>query len=218
MTPIIALASLLLRSNTETQTLNPIDDVWVYQFADDQTGDPFLRVWGNDGVAVGKSFEGHLNFSYSCLKFDLSSINSGAKLTSAKLVLVHAPEPGWSAEDSQKNPLEVRTLSNAWSEKAWAYEDAKKIHPSDGTDTILGTASEKPPTDDKTFVFEVDLMKNSELFQKVWAESMNSGTKGFAVALTSKLEPAQAGENTVYKFYSRSNEAELKPKLVITTE
>lgn len=195
-------------------TLEPTDDVWVYQFAEDQTNDEFLRVWGSDGTAVGTSFEGHLSFSYSCLKFSLPKDLPGQTLATAKLVLTHTPEAGWTEKDSKANPVEARMLPTDWNESNWSYENAKKIHPTASASEIFGTGSAAPAPDDQPFVIEVNLMEKDGVFAKVFNEASNDPSRILAMALTSKLEAN--GENSVYKFYSKSNEAKLRPKLVLT--
>ncbi|MBS1723370.1 MAG: hypothetical protein JSS66_10500 [Armatimonadetes bacterium] len=212
------LASLLLLASfTQPRevTLEPTDDVWVYQFAEDQANDPFLRVWGDEQGAVGKSFEGHLTFSYSCLKFEIPAGTTGP-LTGAKLVLTHAPEPGWDSKDAEKNPLEARSLTTEWEEENWTYEQAAKIHPSADANTIYGSGWSPAPSTDQTFKIEIDLLKGKGGFSASFEKAASSPSRLIGIALTSTLSPQEAGENGIYKLYSKSNEPALRPKLVLT--
>lgn len=195
-------------------TLEPTDDVWVYQFAEDQVSDQYLRVWSSDGVAVGASFEGHLTFSYSCLKFDLPADLPKEGLTGAKLVLTHTPETAWTEKAGKAAPVEARMLGTGWTEKTWTYEDAQKVHPSAAESTIFGTGWAAPRSDDKPFTIEVDLLEKKNVFVEALAKSLGDPSRTIAMALTSRLTPD--GENSVYKFYSKANEPDLRPKLVLT--
>lgn len=198
------------------QKLFPTDDVWIYQFAQDQTSDPYLRVWGTGDAALGSSFEGHLPFSFSMLKFELPAAPEGSKLTGAKLVLTHSPEPGWTGQDAEKNPVEARSLTIDWNEANWEYDTAKKVHPSNDEATVYGTGWSKPPAGEDKFKVEIDLTKGKGGFQAAYDKALASPSKDLAIALTSKLTPEGGGEGMVYKFYSRSNDEALRPQLVLT--
>lgn len=211
---VSVLCALLMSAQSYDVTLEPTDDVWIYQFAEDQSSDEFLRTWGSDEGAVGSSFEGHLSFSYSCLKFSLPMSLPGSKLKSAKLVLMHTPDPGWSAENGEKHPVEVRSVTTNWDEKSWTNEMSVKVHPSADAATIYGTAWVKPPESSQAFKFEIELMKDKSGFSKAFDVAVADPNRTIGLALTSTLQPE--GENSVYKFYSRSNAEELRPKLVLT--
>lgn len=212
-----AILMLTFVSTPGETTLEPTDDVWVYQFAEDQTTDPYLRVWSSDGQAVGDSFEGHLTFSYSGLKFDVSKLEG--KVKSAKLILTHAEGASYTEADSKSNPIEVRTLPSDWNEASWQYEKATKIHPVKDPGSIFGVGFGNPAGGDKEFTITVDLMSGPANFATAVDEARKSSTKTLAVSLTSKLSPEGQGEGFVYKFFSRSSTDETKrPRLVIETE
>lgn len=215
MLTAVALLASALTSVQET-TLEPSDDVWVYQFAEDQTQDPYLRIWSSDGQAVGDSFEGHLSFSYSGLKFDVSKVEGTVK--SAKLVLTHAEGASYSEADSKSNPIEVRTLPSDWNEANWQYEKATKIHPVKDPATIFGTGFGDPAGGDKEFTITIDLMAGPGNFGSALEAARTSTTKTLAVSLTSKLSPEGQGEGFVYKFFSRNNDPAKRPKLVLGIE
>lgn len=193
-------------------TLEPTDDVWVYQFAEDQTTDEYLRVWSGDGQAVGEIGDGHMSFSYSCLKFDTSKVDAKT-VTRAKLVLTCAGSASFTLEDSKKNPLEARSLTTDWNEASWAYEKSKTVHPMKDPATIFGGGF-GATTNDSDFKIEIDLMKGPADFKKQLA-----GAQGqIAIALTSTLCPEGQGEGFVYKLYSKSNDQAKRPKLVLSTD
>jgi len=206
------LCALVMSVQDTDVTLEPSDDVWVYQFAEDQTSDEFLRAWGCDDGAVGKSFEGSLNFSFSCLKFKPPMPLPNTKLKSAKLVLTHVPDAGWAVDSIDKHPLEARSMTGTWDEQSWAYEKAAKVHPLPEANAVFGTGWAKP-SGDKPFKIEIDLMKGPGNFEKTFQDAINDPKAGLSIALTTTLLPD--GENSVYKLYSKSNEADLRPKLVL---
>lgn len=205
-----ALMLLLAMAAPQDVVLEPTDDVWVYQFAQDQTEDAYLRVWGGEEGAVGKSADG---FSYSCLKFALPPSLPGQKLKSAKLVLLHGAEPNWDPENAKKNPVEVRALSSEWEEENWQFDMGAKVRPQAGDGAVLGTGF-SPPNGDQPFKVEVDLMGEKGGFLAVFEAAQGSSNRQLGLALTSKLQPD--GEGSTYRFYSRNNDAEKRPKLVLT--
>ncbi len=197
------------------QSVEPTDDVWVYQYAQDQAADPFLRAWGSsEEGAVGKNFTDHMGFSYSCLKFELPKPPEKMHLKGAKLVLLHAGDPGWDPADAKKHPLEARALPVRFEEESWTYETAAKVHPSDDPNTIYGTGYAAPP-DDKSFPIEIDLMTGKGDFGSDYKKAVADPDRVICIALTTSLVPDGAGENTIYKLFSRNNSPELRPKLLL---
>lgn len=191
-------------------TIDASDDVWVYQFAEDQTTDQYMRVWSSDGNAVGDSFSGQMSASYSCVKFDISKVDV-AKITGAKLVLTSVGTSTFTLEDSKKHPIEARALTSEWNEANWAYENAEKVHPSKDNKTIFGTGYGAPGANEDPFIIEIDLMKGPAVLKG----ALKSESKAISFALTTTLSPEGQGEGYVYKFFSRSNDDAKKPKLVL---
>ncbi len=190
-------------------SLIPTDDIWVYSHAGDPQSDVYLRVWGADGVAVPAKTDDIENFGFSYLKFDLSPIPAGAKLISAKLILTHIAKAGFTADLSKKLPLEARALSAEFKEKTWTYDLASKLRPGE----LYGTAALKPPAEEKEFAVELKLDKEAFL------KDFKSAKKVFAIALTTKLSPAEGGQSTIYKFFSKDyTNAAFKPKLKLEFE
>lgn len=192
--------------------LTPTDDVWVYSHASDQVNDPFLRVWGSNGEAVTAS-TGDTPASWSLLSFDLSKLPAGAKLTSAKLVLFQVPKPTFTYEDSVLAPIEVRPVKAGFKEKDWSFADAEDFKPDAGDNAFYGSATVKPTPDDQPVKVEVDLLGGKKDFRAA-VEKVVSGDKQLGLALASRIE---IGTNRkTYKFYSRSAEEKLRPKLVLS--
>ena len=209
---MLTAVGLLFALTTPAEiTLVATDDVWVYQFAEDQTTDEYMRVWSSDGNAVGDSFTGQMSASYSCVKFDISKVDT-TKITGAKLVLTSVGSSTYTIEDSKKHPIEARSLTNDWNEANWAYEKAEKVHPSKDNKTIFGTGFGAPGANEEPFIIEIDLMKGPGKL----AETLASDSKSISFALTTTLSPDGQGEGFVYKFFSRSNDDAKKPKLVLT--
>lgn len=201
-----AIASLVL---AQSFTLEPTDDVWVYMHAQDQASDPFLRAWGTEGDATGEGA------SYSVLKFDLSSIPAG-EIISAKLILTSPGDIAFIREDSEKAPLQIRMATAQFEEENFSFGSVDKIKPSGKAEAIFATGVVIPSADQKDFKVEINLLSKEGKFIAELTKSTKTANKNFGLALTSTLDPAQAGDGGIYKFYSRNNQdAEKRPKLVI---
>jgi hypothetical protein len=201
---LIAFTALLAPQTVE---LTPTDDVWVYPHAGDPQTDEFLRVWGTAGQAVSGDPAAAEEYGYSYLRFDISKLPN-KKPTSAELVLIHVPDPGWQPADSKSAPLEVRILNKDFTEKTWDYGKAKDIFPPSGKGAVVATTFADKVETGKPVVFRVDLMKDADKFK------LNGNTVTFA--LTSSIDPANIGNQAVYKFYSKDTaKAELRPKLIL---
>ena len=199
------LASIVL---DQTLTIEPSDDVWVYVHAQDQSSDPYLRAWGTEGDSVGPGA------SFSVLKFDLSTLPEG-QIISAKLVLTSPGEIGYIKEDSEKSPIQVRIAPSKFEEENFSFATADSVRPASGEGSIFGSTAVTPSADQKDFKVEINLMPKSSKFLTSVSEVTKTPNKLIGLALTSVLDPAQAGEGGIYKFYSRNNSDETKrPKLV----
>ena len=190
--------------------LTPTDDVWVYHFAQDQTTDPYLRCWGADGASVGPR-GGQLTFSYSLLKFDVPKDLASADLTGAKLTVWHVADAGFDEATAKASPLEARAVDGAFEEENWTFEDFPKCFPVAGEKGLFGSGWTAPSVNDAPFAIEIDLMSGGGDFKTAVA----SGT--VTIALTSSIDPSGAGENNIYKMYSRSAKEEVRPVLTLTT-
>jgi hypothetical protein len=209
---VVALLAALLFAPA-TLTLTPTDDVWVYEHASDPAKDMFLRVWGNGGKAVSDDPADTSQFSYGYLRWDLSSIPAGAKLTGAKLIVNQVADPAYSTDDAKANPLEVRALVGTFDEQTWTFSTAAKVFPKPGSDAIFGSGY---PTliskDGRVVPITIDLLTGKGDFAAAL-----QGAKTISLALTSKLDPSVGGMSSVYKVYSKDAErAENRPVLILT--
>ncbi len=212
---IATLCALVLSSTTLEFT--PTDDLWVYSRASEPDKDPYLRVWGSEGLAVAPKGESAESFGYSYLRFDLSSAREATgKLVSATLVLTHVPDPAFTLEDVKGAPIEARALDVDFSEKTWTNEDIAKVFPKPDLASVYGSYTvTKLPEKGKPFAVEINLLQNKELFPMRW-EAVRNG-KPLNLALTSTIDPA--GMKGIYKFYSKdAPEKELRPKLKLVFE
>jgi hypothetical protein len=192
-----------------TLRLSPTDDVWVYPFAGSPVGDPFLRVWGSGGLAVAPSAAELDDFSYSYLRWSVDEVPRDAELVEAKLILVHVPNPGFTPADAQKAPIEVRGVGAGFEEKTWAHGQAETLPPRKET---FGAGAPGAGRRDEDIRFEIDLLAGPGSFREhlEW-----SGTH-IALALTSKLDPAQVGRTGIYRLHSRhADNPEHRPVLML---
>ncbi len=210
---MVSALALALAVGATPVVIEPTDDVWVYQFAQDQTSDPYLRAWGADGRAVGEVGADHMGFSYSLLKFtvpkDLPEVGK------ATLRLVHTAEPGFDAETAKANPVEARPATSGFDEANWEAVMAKTCHPVADDGTVFGTGWAYPGDAEKPFAVEVDLLAGPNDFRKALAAAAESPNRTLVLALTTRLSPEGAGESSIYKFYSRHNDPDLRPRLTI---
>ncbi|MCW5937777.1 MAG: hypothetical protein KIT11_10790 [Fimbriimonadaceae bacterium] len=213
----LLLAFLVVTSAEKTVTLDPTDDIWVYQFAQDQTSDPYLRLWGAGDTAVSEITPGHLGFSYSGLKFSLPADADGT-LKSAKLVLTHSGDPGFEEEAAKANPIEARAMSASFEEENWDYSMAAKVHPVVEDSSVFGSGWAYAQSAETPFKIEIDLLKGPNDFRKLLDKAREDSGRAVVLALTTKLTPEQAGESSIYKVFSRSAEEDRRPKLVLTFE
>lgn len=205
------LAALVIGLSTPPVEFTPTDDIWVYPHASDPMKDGYLRVWGTNGDAVAQDPGQADEFSYSYLKFDLGKLAKGATIKTAKLVLIHTPDPTWALSDAKATPLEARVLAKDFSEKAWEYSLGKSVYPTVAKSTVFGSGFPEKIEQEKPVRFEIDLMKGPAKF--------GAGPDGFVrIALTSALDPSAIGNRAVYKFFSKDyDKAEYRPKLVVET-
>lgn len=215
MTSLFCALALMPATTVE---LTPTDDVWVYPFAQDQTSDEFIRCWGDSDGAVGKVTDGHLAFSYSCLKFDLDKIPAGT-VKSAKLILTSVANPAYTLEDCKKFPVEARRLAKDFEEENWDFKMATKVYPEPGEKEVYGTGVTEDFQPDKEVIFTIDLLKGKSEFLKDLDAARKASAKVMSMAVTSKMNPDVAGEGRTYKLFSRNAEKkEVRPRLVITVE
>jgi hypothetical protein len=209
ITLLAALSCVSISAHLSTVELYPTDDVWAYPHASDFDTDPYLRVWGFEGVSVAASAADSESFGYSFLKFDTAGLPDGKALKGATLVLTHIPKPAFTVEMAKAHPLEARPVNAGFTEKNWSYGDLPKFMPPASKDSIFGTGFPKAISEDKDFTFEVDLMAGPNPFAKA-LEAAKGGS--IAIALTTTLAPDEE-TRSVYKFYSKNGAKESRPVL-----
>jgi hypothetical protein len=202
----------------ETYDLMPSDDVWVYPHASDPMKDPFLRAWGAGGKSVASAPDEGGEFSYSYLKWDLSSVPKTVMVVEAKLILTLVADPGYTEELAKSNPLEVRPVGADFAEKTWTFEKSASIAPQSGDKGFFGSGFPVGwKKDGKDIRIEIDLLKGPKDFAAYLKESLAAGKA--ALAITSKMDPSEAGRTGVYKWYSKDAEKkEVRPVLHLVVD
>jgi hypothetical protein len=187
-------AALLLAATIKAM---PTDDVWLYQHAQSQASDPYLRAWGGAG--------GPLEGSMSVLRFTPSAEMLGPGRVELVLHLDKGLEIGTA--DGKAEPLEVRLATGSISEADWSYEMASEVKVGAA---VIGKGG--PETDDFDEARPIRIrLDESEAFQKAWA-ALQPG-QPILLALTTKMQPAGV-EGGYYRVYSRNAASdELKPRL-----
>ncbi len=191
-----------------------VDDIWVYPHSFDQT-DGSLRAWGSGGRSVPDGKEAG-SISWSCLKFDVSSLPEGAKISGAKLVIFFPSAPTFTNDQAKATPLEVRSVSAEFEEETFKFGFADKVFPKAGDEGLFGSGSpDLVDNADQPHRFEIDLLKGTGDFAKALTAARMTQNKQVAIALTSKIDPEEAGDGGVYKLFSCNAEKGVRPVLVI---
>ncbi len=203
----------------QTVSLVPTETVWVYANASSPTDGTFLRAWGRDGKACPGDGEDPGEFSYSYLKWDLSSVPADAKITSAKLELSNIPDPGFTLETAKKNPVEARSILGEFDAKTWTFDMASKVRPVSTKSGIFGSGYPKEIKAGEPVQISIDLMTTPDAFGKAIKAAMASPSHLFYLSITSALDPSVDGRSSVYKVYGQKESKEsLRPKLTLTFE
>lgn len=211
------ILSLFIAACMPSQTIElvPIEDVWIYPHAADQTSDEFLRIWGIAGRSVPAKDQDTDTFGWAALKFDLAKVPTG-NLKLAKLVLTHFEEAMFTDAIAKEAPLEVRPLDADFSEKDWSYGKARTLVPSDAKDSWFGKGSPLGFKVGAPFAIEIDLLTGPANFAKALEEKRN---KALVFALTSTMDPSSGDPRPIYKVYSKDcDRKEYRPKLILTFE
>lgn len=211
------LTSFIALSLMSKVTLNPTDDIWVYQHAPDQTADEYIRCW----AVSGKPFDvtdGNVAGSWSCLKFDIRKLPANKKLLSAKLTLTASADANYIHEDTKKGPLQVRAVTNVFEEENFNFGMAAKVVPSSDKKDIFAVVSPEPPGNQEDFPVEIDLLKDKSAFANYLAKQKAETRQELSLALTSLLDPSATEEGSIYKFYSRNADKKKQPVLMLEFE
>lgn len=215
--PHLLLAFLALAP--QSAPLTPSDDLWVYANASDPGHDEYLRVWGVEGRGAPIDAGDAQEMSLAYLKWDLSGIPAGKKLTKAVLVVTNIANAGYTVDQAKAAPLQARPVGTAFDEKTWTFDMIGKLLPDKDPQHIYGSGYPAAFTADKATPIEIDLLKGPGNFAKAIGDALASPDKKIAVAITSGLDMASLGRTAIYKFYSRDVKDEtLRPHLTLTFE
>lgn len=210
---VCALAAL---AAPQTFSLPATDDIWIYHFAQEQVSDPYLRCWGSQGTVASDPNAGGGESSWSCIKFDMSSVKQEGELKSAVLTIWLVAGSALGEEETKKWPVEIRAVSPQFNESNFQVRDAKSVLPDTSKAAIFGTASPQPTADEKPVKVEIDLMKGPAKFAEWFKKCHETPNKSIAFAMTTTLDPQEAGEGQIYKFHSRNGDKTLVPELKLT--
>ncbi len=207
-------ASLLFAACCFAQQLDTLasDDVWCYVHSLNPTTDPYMRVWG-DGIDAIHPCPPDFYHSFSYVKFALTPTFDASKnyaITSAKLILTHASDPGFTVEQGLANPLRAYSLGDAWSEGTWDFSQVGigipcPMDPYFGEGDLSGYVA----TTDK-FPIPIDLA--GPAFSDYFNESLHATGK-LDLALCSTIAPGDQGGVIFYKLVTKDHVSGLGPRL-----
>ncbi|MBS1718613.1 MAG: hypothetical protein JSS72_12875 [Armatimonadetes bacterium] len=215
---VAALAFLLTGLQApQTLELQPTDDIWVYPHASDPATDSFLRIFGSEGRSTAETPTEHPEFSYAYLKFDLSKLPKGAKITGATLQVTHIPNPSFTLDEAKRGRLEARPVSAEFSEKDWDYDKTMKIGPSPDPEDFYGSFIPQGTEDTKKdWPININLMTGKTKFGPAAELASETPTKSIAIALCSLISPQELGHMAVWKIYSKEGPEGKRPVLKLT--
>lgn len=203
----------------QTVKLTPSADVWVYANASEPGTDEYLRVWGIEGRGAPADAADAQEMSFAYLKWDLSGVAAGKKLTKATLTVTNIANPGYTLDQAKAAPLQARPLATAFDERTWTYDLVGKVIPDKEPGHIYGTGFPASLTTDKTNTFDIDLLKGPGDFAKALATAIDAADKSIGIALTSGIDMASLGRTGIYKLYSKDSKVEaLRPQLTLVFE
>lgn len=201
---------------TDTITLTPSDDIWVYPHASDPGRDETVRIWGAGGRSVAADPVDAEEFAYGYLRFTLPARAKGARLIGATLELTNVPNDEFDAAELAATPLEVRPLIGSFQEKTWTYTDVAKVYPD--AKTFWGKGVPKIVKGEPAKI-SIDLMTRGKdqvgptEFHKAF-DAANGGE--IDIALTAGIDVAMVGMKAIYKVYTKETSDESRrPRLVL---
>ncbi|MBI2844691.1 MAG: PEP-CTERM sorting domain-containing protein [Armatimonadetes bacterium] len=177
------------------------DDIWVYPYGGPAST---LRAWGDGTNSVAPVYpagsEYEHTFSYSYLKWDLTSIGPGNyTVLRAHLTVTNVANAGYTLEAAQANPLEARAVGSNFSEATWSYD--APTNPNPGGLFGNGDMSNYSPTSE--FSITVDLLSGPSDFAAYFNSAVN-GDGRVALALASAKIASQSGD-APYKLWSKDD-------------
>ena len=197
----LACFSLSVSAYSQSFTLSPSDDVWVYPHAADPGYDPIGRVWGDSVDSYVPSWPPIEDFSYTYLRFDLSGIAPGQyQLISANLRVTHRVTSSgtFTREAGEAYPLEARGLSGTFSEATWTFTNPTNPYP-EAKLFGLGNMNNYNPSSS----FDITMNLRNTVFQNEFNTAVNSGAKTLVIALTSKMPVTGQVGALPYRVFTR---------------
>ncbi len=195
--PLALLALSALPAAAVTLTLRPTDDVWVYENSVDPGSDPIARVWGDGTRSFKETYPPGQNFSYTYLRFDLSSL-AGASYTVDRAVLrITSRAAGYTRQEAVDNPLEARGLGKDFREATWNYSDPTNPNP---LPSLFGSGDASAYSSTGDWVIPIDLNQDRRAFGGFFNEAVRID-KALKLALTSRLRVDDMGGQP-YRIYT----------------
>jgi hypothetical protein len=205
-------------TNAASLYIQPSDDVWVYPHAGNASTDEYLRTWGSGGEATGDAAE-EGGFSYSYIKWDLTGLPKDAKISEAKIMLTHVPDPEFTLSDAKSHPIQIRGLVGNFTEKTWRFDNVATVKPEAGDKGKFGEGAPLQMPMGKEFQIYVDLLKGPGDFRAYFDKALKGAKPELSLAVTSAIDPAELGQAGVYKVYSRNaNNTKFRPVLMLWFE
>lgn len=214
----LALATSAAALPAETYNVEPTDDVWVYPHAGEPGTDPLMRIWGVSGLAAANKGEPADDFSYGYLKFDLSGLPKGLKVTEATLNVTLRDNPGFTPEQAKAAPLEVRFMEGDLDEKKWSHSMVTKVFPDNKKESVLGTSFPEKWEADKAVPLSINLLQAKGLFEQGLQKAMGAAKPYLLFSLTSRLDPSDVGQGAIYRVYTKEGPKGSRPVLKIVGE
>jgi hypothetical protein len=216
MVPLLALLAVSMVK--EPVSVTATESVWVYSRASDPAGDQFLRIWGVSGLATPEGKGEGEDWSYGYLKWDIGSLPDKSPKSATLTVYNINPVGFGDAIAAKATPLEARPLVGSFTGKGWDYSFSIKNHP-DLAKTMFGFGA---PVDwgssKEPIPITIDLMKGPGDFKSYLAAAKTGKDHALQIALTSAIDPGAAeggGKGGVYKVYSATADAKLRPTLTV---
>ncbi len=201
---LLALSVSLSAWAQQTYQAQPTDDVWFYDNAFNPGFTAVLRAWGDGQHAVDPTGAyPALNFSYSLAKWSLQGIPPGRQyqVLQAQITVIQTQPPGYTRELGELFPLEARDLSSTeFSEATWDYSAPNNPYPGD---TFLGESLMTNYRTDAPFAIPIPL--DVATFESYFNAAINQNGGALGIAFVSRMNPANQGGQTFYRFYSRND-------------
>lgn len=193
----LAVAAVVaLATSGHAATYQSIDsqDIWYYPFG---SGSADLRVWGDGVNSVSPTYPSDHTISHAYMKWDLSSIPTGAYTVQSAKLVVTQQTPGFTLQQGLDAPLEARELGTNFDESTWDFYAAGNPTPG----AVYGLSDLSNYNASGPFQIEINLLSGPASFETAFNQAVN-GNQQLALAATSKIALAGPGGTTYYKFYS----------------